>query len=308
MWQTAGSVAADSLFTAISICTGAGLLDHGLNAAIGGTLRPILYVERDAAAAANLAYQMEQGYLPAAAVWSDLKSVAGAEVRAYVRAATGGRSVDFLLGGIPCQPWSQNGVGRGSGDVRDLWPASLAAIKAYQPGVVFFENVDQIVNHRAGAPRIQRDLEQLGFRVAVGLFQSDETGGAHRRRRCYILAVADAASFGKMPGAADDRGAAPAAARSESIHRPRQHSEHHNRSLAARLRRSAPGRNDYGAWREVAKLAPARMPALERELCGMADGLAGWYHRLRLIGNGVDPLVAGYAFVSLWACLQSATE
>jgi len=65
----------------------------------------------------------------------------------------------------------------------------------------------------------------------------------------------------------------------------------------------APMRHDYGAWAAVAELDPARMPAIESELCGMADGLASRADRLRLVGNGVDPLVAAYAFLSLLACI-----
>lgn len=64
----------------------------------------------------------------------------------------------------------------------------------------------------------------------------------------------------------------------------------------------APGPSDFEAWRECLALDPALEPAL----CRMADGLAAGLdaNRLRLAGNGVVPLAAAYAFVSLWAALE----
>lgn len=70
------------------------------------------------------------------------------------------------------------------------------------------------------------------------------------------------------------------------------------------LPRYAPARNDYRAWAAVAKLDPARMPSIEPTVCGMADGVVSRTDRLRLTGNGVDPLVAAYAFITLSACLD----
>lgn len=71
------------------------------------------------------------------------------------------------------------------------------------------------------------------------------------------------------------------------------------------LPRYAPARNDWGAWAAVAELDPARMPAIESGVCRVADGLVPRSERLRLVGNGVDPLVAGYAFLTLLACAAS---
>ena len=56
-----------------------------------------------------------------------------------------------------------------------------------------------------------------------------------------------------------------------------------------------PGPNDLDAWSSV---APEAQPAVR----GMADGLAVSRRQwLRLLGNGVCPLAAAYAFASLWA-------
>lgn len=69
------------------------------------------------------------------------------------------------------------------------------------------------------------------------------------------------------------------------------------------LPRYAPARNDYRAWAIVAGVDPARMPAIESEVRRISDGLAPASDQLRLAGNGVCPLVAAYAFITLSACL-----
>jgi len=54
--------------------------------------------------------------------------------------------------------------------------------------------------------------------------------------------------------------------------------------------------------REVWREALAIDPSLEPAICNLVDGMAS--HRLRLLGNGVVPLQAAYAFVSLLSALR----
>lgn len=58
----------------------------------------------------------------------------------------------------------------------------------------------------------------------------------------------------------------------------------------------APGPDDP-QWQRILALDPTLEPAI----CGMGDGMANRVDRLRLGGNGVVPLAAAYAFVSLLA-------
>ena len=352
-----------ALHSAISVCTGVGGLDHGLDIALGGTLVPILYVEREAFAAANLAWQMEKGLLAPAPIWSDLAGLTSPGPRRYIRSALGGRPLEIFFGGIPCQPYSNAGNRAGAKDDRDLWPASLKAIDRYKPGLVFIENVAGFLSSPDGANRVIADLEELGFAATAGLFSSEETGASHKRERCFILANRPCDKRGKgyphdktlwekfEAGGAScqlahgehrgsqtrgrgrnrkdacretiENGSAPekcgqslAYAGSQPERKP-----YNETSTIGRIRnqgetvgggynsmdnlpRYAPPRNDYGAWADVARLDPSRMPAIESKLCGVVDGMASRSDRLQAIGNGVDCLVAAYAFVTLWACIQ----
>lgn len=78
-------------------------------------------------------------------------------------------------------------------------------------------------------------------------------------------------------------------------------------ALRRALRCWVSGRNRRERRKVAAALAKrvvkeTQPEAFESTVCGMADGLVPRADQLRLVGNGVDPLVAGYAFLSLWAC------
>ena len=63
-----------------------------------------------------------------------------------------------------------------------------------------------------------------------------------------------------------------------------------------------PGPSDLDRWRSVLDRDHALAPALEPPFRELADGVgADRRHWLRLLGNGVVPLQAAYAFCALWA-------
>lgn len=88
----------------LSICTGGGGLDLGVELAMPGA-RSVCMVEREAFACAHLVSAMQAGLLAPAAVWSDARTFDGRPWRGLV---------DGLIGGIPCQPHSN--AGRQLGD------------------------------------------------------------------------------------------------------------------------------------------------------------------------------------------------
>jgi len=332
-------------YTAISVCTGVGMLDHGVNLAIGGGLSPMLYVEREAFCCANLVWQMEKGFLAEAPIWDDVKTLVS--VTLAIARPVWNRPIDLFIGGIPCQPWSVAGKQAGDDDERDLWPASLEAIKKFKPSLVFIENVAGIVSKQAGAWRIKSDLEGLGYRVEAGVFSSEEAGAYHLRQRVFIMAHSTRGGECGSQGEGGERGRVCEAGgelahgdcsegSGQSQEKPAVGSrrssdcdcelgdafqsrlEGHERDVNGASGRSpdrptsetgpplpryAPGRNDFVGWAVVAGMDPSLMPAIERELCRVVNGMASRIDRLRAIGNGVDPLVAAYAFVTLYACI-----
>lgn len=173
----------------ISICTGGGGLDLGVELAIPSA-RSVCMVEREAFSVTQLVSAMQQGLMAPAPVWSDARTFDG-------RAWRG--AVDGLIGGIPCQPHSLAGKRLERADPRDLWSTARRIIVQSGAWFVLIENVAGMLSS-GGAERVHRDLGRLGFAREVGLFTASEVGASHQRERTFILAVAD--RFGVVP----DRG------------------------------------------------------------------------------------------------------
>lgn len=174
----------------ISICTGSGMLDVGLDVGSCGMFEPVLYVEREAFSVAHLAEKMEKGYLDVAPVWSDVRTVTGAECGEYLRRRCGERGPEAIVGGIPCQPHSVAGKRLGAEDERDLWEPTLEILQKYNSiKCVFIENVSGFVGSGAW-DRVRNDLEGLDYRVAAVPLAASDVGANHKRERIFILALA----------------------------------------------------------------------------------------------------------------------
>lgn len=183
----------------ISLCTGGGGLDLGVELAIPSA-RPVCLVEREAFAVAHLVEAMRQGLLAQAPIWSDARTFRGRPWRGCV---------DGVIGGIPCQPHSHAGRRLGAADERDLWSPTRRIIVQARPWFVLIENVPGMLSAKPGetpgAERVWRDLQRLGFEVEGGLFEAPEVGGTDERQRIFILGVAqgDTEGLGRREGRAE---------------------------------------------------------------------------------------------------------
>ncbi|WP_375597593.1 DNA cytosine methyltransferase [Devosia sp. Naph2] len=200
----------------ISICTGGGGLDLGVELAIPSA-RSVCLVEREAFAVSQLVSAMQEGLLAPAPVWSDARTFDG-------RAWRG--AVDGLIGGIPCQPHSLAGKRLERADSRDLWSTARRIIVQSGAWFVGIENVGGMLSS-GGAERVWRDLGRLGFACEIGLFTAAEVGASHQRERTFILAVADA----RCPGRQQDAGG-PLGDEGQDEGRPSQHDNQFERAGA----------------------------------------------------------------------------
>lgn len=98
--------------------------------------------------------------------------------------------VDIITGGFPCQSFSIAGNRRGFEDTRGTIFFHIArAIKEIQPSYVLLENVKGLLSHDKGRTyeTIIQALDELGFFVEWGLFNSKYWGVPQNRERVYIL-------------------------------------------------------------------------------------------------------------------------
>ncbi len=162
----------------LSLCTGVRGLERGIERALGRELRTAAYVEIEAFIIANLIAGMEAGVLAPAPVWSNLKTFPYKEFHGKVHG---------IIGGYPCQPFSNAGRRKGEEDPRHLWPYIAEGIRAIRPLWCFFENVSGHLT--LGYETVRGELQDMGYRVTEGIFTAEEVGAPHRRERLFILAL-----------------------------------------------------------------------------------------------------------------------
>ena len=101
-------------------------------------------------------------------------------------------SVDLIVGGVPCQPWSIAGKIKGFEDPRgQLWFDVIRIIRLNQPKAFIFENVKGLMEprHRQSLDWIVRELSQLGYFVTFKLLNSYDFGLPQDRDRIFIVGI-----------------------------------------------------------------------------------------------------------------------
>ena len=118
--------------------------------------------------------------------WHDITQVSNDDFRSFR-----GRA-DVITGGFPCQAFSIAGKRRGFADTRGTLFFEIArAIKEIQPSYALLENVKGLFSHDKGRTfgTIIQALDELGYVVEWGLFNSKYWGVPQNRERVFILAT-----------------------------------------------------------------------------------------------------------------------
>lgn len=169
----------DTLLVA-SLFAGAGGFDLGVvHLALAGRAATVLYVERDAYAAASLVARMEDEALDPAPVWDDVATFDARPWRGLV---------DLVIGGFPCQDISVAGDGAGiiDGERSGLWREMARIVGDLGPRYVFVENVSRL--RSLGLDVVLGDLAALGYDAAWGCYLAADVGAPHKRERLFVLA------------------------------------------------------------------------------------------------------------------------
>lgn len=97
---------------------------------------------------------------------------------------------DILVGGFPCQAFSQAGKKLGFEDTRGTLFFEIArVIKGKNPKCFLLENVRNLVSHDKGKTfkTILSTLQSLGYEVYYALFKAKDFGVPQNRERIYIV-------------------------------------------------------------------------------------------------------------------------
>lgn len=118
--------------------------------------------------------------------WHDVTAVTNDDFRQFRG------KCDIIVGGFPCQAFSVAGKRKGFEDTRGTLFFEIArAIKEIEPSYVLLENVKGLFSHDKGRTfgTIIQTLDELGYIVEWGLFNSKYWGVPQNRERVFILAT-----------------------------------------------------------------------------------------------------------------------
>lgn len=99
-------------------------------------------------------------------------------------------SVDGIIGGPPCQSWSEAGALRGIEDERGrLFFDYIRILKDFQPKFFLAENVSGMLanRHSEAVQNILRLLEGAGYDVSLTMVNAKDYGVAQERKRVFYI-------------------------------------------------------------------------------------------------------------------------
>lgn len=272
--------------------------------------RPIGYVEFNTYCQRVIAQRIADGILPVAPIFGDVRqfveSGAAREYRGFA---------DVVTGGFPCQPFSVAGKRAGADDARNMWPATIATIRAVRPRYAFLENVPGLVSSGYFGT-ILGDLAESGYDARWRILSAAEMGAPHKRDRLWIVAHAtsqqdrrvqqpDLSPHARASGqhVAHTNGTDGKAWRANTVgNREQGEYGEHSRSSASsststKLSNASPVHAQGQHYRQgQGQLGRSGWWEVEPNVGRVADRMAFDVDRLKAIGNGQVPAVAAAAW------------
>lgn len=150
----------------------------GITIALKEWVIPVAYCENERYAIGVLLSRMQEGKLPVAPIWDDVRTLKGARFHGLV---------DIVYGGFPCQDISVAGTGKGLGGERSgLFYEIVRLVDEIRPKFIFLENVPAI--RTRGADKVVGELARLRYDARWITLSASEVGANHRRERWWLLA------------------------------------------------------------------------------------------------------------------------
>ena len=329
-------------FYHLDLCSGSGMLGEAVRFALDGGIRTVAYVERETYAASAIVARMDDEALDRAPVWDDISTATDSGFLGYIRrfdpariiitagypcqpfSVAGRRAgvnderhlwprIDELIGEIePGIVFLENVAGHlrlGFAEVR----RNLEG-RGYRVAAGLFSAAEVGASHR------RERLFILAVRETKYELQPDRQGGEPADSG---WAMADAREQGRIHAQygeplADPDGGGMADTTAERFQPGIKGVEAGGQTWGLRsktladtddgrheLPLFAPSPNARDEWRRILDARTDLAPSAKPDVCGVPNGLASGLDadRLRITGNGVVPLAAAYAFVTLAACL-----
>lgn len=171
--------------------------------------------------------------------------------------------VDVISGGFPCQDISVAGKGEGiTGERSGLWREMHRVIGGVRPRYILIENSPMLL--RRGFEQVLGGLSKIGYDAEWKCISNADFGFPHLRERLYVIAYP---SENRLQGATCQYGEV------ESIFKQKT-----SKKVGA-----------YAIAKGIHSLADC-------EHIRVGNGLPDWTHRIKALGNAVNPYIAKYLF------------
>ncbi len=243
--------------------------------------------------------------------------------------------VDVIIGGPPCQPFSQFGYQRGRQDGRDGLPVFVDAMSRFRPKIAVMENVRGLLYRNKDYLRdAVKDMERLGYTVYAELLKAVEYGVPQKRERVFIVAsrvgwewpssavdepVTAGAALGPLAESedADSKYLTPKMDKYVASYEAKSHCVTPRDLHLDRPARTVTCRNLGGATADMQRL---KMPSGRRRRLTVREGarlqsFPDWfefsgteYERYEQIGNAVPPLLGLAVARQVRKALESPTH
>lgn len=115
----------------------------------------------------------------------DIRKITKGDIMPYISG-----EVDGIIGGPPCQSWSEAGALRGIEDARgQLFFDYIRILKDFQPKFFLAENVSGMLSnrHSAAVQNILSLFEDAGYNVTLTLVNAKDYGVAEERKRVFYI-------------------------------------------------------------------------------------------------------------------------
>ena len=122
--------------------------------------------------------QVLKKHWPNVPIHDDIKTFDGTKFRG---------TVDILTGGDPCQPHSVAGLGKGTKDMRFLWPEMFRIAREVNAAWLVNENVVGSLSNGVLDLKIN-DLESAGYSCQPYNIPAEAVGALHQRERIWLVA------------------------------------------------------------------------------------------------------------------------
>ena len=155
----------------------------GISLALRDYVRPVAYCEIEPYCQSVLLQRMQEGHLPKAPIWDDVRTLPINSPRSL-------GTIDIIYGGFPCQGISIAGHGKGLADERSgLFFEIIRLAKEIKPTFIFLENTRAILQR--GGLQVIEELASIGFSTRWTVKSCEEIGSPQKRERWFCLAYCD---------------------------------------------------------------------------------------------------------------------